>query len=86
MRDSVVQAISFLLVLAAIALISGCKNSSPQYTAITENDVVTIMDDVGKATLAKDPDGIINHLAPFVVINVSILVRKIRPSYPNRFR
>jgi hypothetical protein len=73
MRDSVVQVMSFLLILAAIALISGCKNLSPQYTAITENDVITIMNEVGKATLAKDLDGVINHLAPFVVINVSMM-------------
>lgn len=73
MRDSVVHVMSFLLILAAIVLISGCKNSSPQYTAITENDVITIMNEVGKATLAKDLDGVINHLAPFVVINVSMM-------------
>jgi hypothetical protein len=73
MRDSVVQAMSFLLILAAIALISGCKNSSPQYTAITENDVITVMNEVEKATITKDLDGVINRLAPFVVINVSMM-------------
>jgi hypothetical protein len=73
MRDSVVQGIFFLLVLAAITLISGCKNSSARYTALTENDVITIMNEVRKATLAKDLDGVINHLAPFVVINVSMM-------------
>lgn len=74
MRNSVTQGIFFLLILAAaISLIIGCKNSSPQYTAITENDVMIIMNEVQKATLAKDLDGVINHLAPFVVINVSMM-------------
>lgn len=73
MRDSVVQVMSFILILAATALISGCKNSSPQYTAITENDVITVMNEVEKATITKDLDGVINRLAPFVVINVTMM-------------
>jgi hypothetical protein len=60
---------AFLLMLVCIACI-GCKKSSPEYTEITENDVLAIMNEVEKATLAKDVDGVIRHLAPFVVINV----------------
>jgi hypothetical protein len=66
------QRIFFLLILAAIAGISGCKESSPHYTMITEKDVMAIMNEVERATLAKDLDGVIKHLAPFVVINVSM--------------
>jgi hypothetical protein len=66
------HAVSLLLVLAAIANISGCKESSPQYTIITENDVVAIMDEVRTETLAKDTNGVIKHLAPFVIINLSM--------------
>jgi len=66
------HAASLLLVLAAIANISGCKESSPQYTTITENDVVAIMDEVERVTLAKDINGVISYLAPFVIINLSM--------------
>jgi hypothetical protein len=66
------QGIFFLLIPASIICLCGCEKSSPQYTAITENDVVTIMNEVERATLAKDLDGIMKYLAPFVVINVSM--------------
>ncbi len=66
------QAVSLLLVLAAIAGISGCKESSLQYTTITVNDVMAMMDDVERATRAKDSDDVIKHMAPFVIINVSM--------------
>ena len=71
MGNSFVRKLLFLLMLSLIALNIGCKNPSPQYTAITESDVLAVMNEVEKATLAKDLDGVINHLAPFVVINVS---------------
>jgi hypothetical protein len=61
-----------LLVLAAVANISGCKESSPQFTTVTENDVVAIIDEVERVTLAKDINGVIKHLAPFVIINLSM--------------
>ena len=66
------HAASLLLILAAIANISGCKESSPKYTTITENDLVAIIDEVERVTLAKDINGVIKHLAPFVVINLSM--------------
>jgi hypothetical protein len=52
--------------------ISGCKKSSTQYKTITENDVLAIIDEVRRATLDKDIDGVIKHLAPFVIINLSM--------------
>jgi len=66
------QEVSFLLILAAIAGISGCKESSLQFTAITENDITAMIDDVERATRDKDSDGVIKHMAPFVIINVSM--------------
>ncbi|MEW6418469.1 MAG: hypothetical protein AB1480_10155 [Nitrospirota bacterium] len=66
------QAVFFLLLLAAIAGISGCKESSLQYTTITKNDIMAMIDDVEKATRAKDSDGVIKYMAPFVIINVSM--------------
>jgi hypothetical protein len=65
------HAVLLLLVLAAIANISGCKESSQEYTTITESDVLAVMDEVERATLAKDINGVIKYLAPFVVINLS---------------
>ena len=59
------------MILTAIMGINGCKDSSPQYTSITESDVLAIMNEVERATLAKDPDGVMKYLAPFVVINLS---------------
>jgi hypothetical protein len=59
-------------ILAFIAGISGCKETSRQYSEITENDVLAMMDEVGKATLTKDLDGVIKHMAPFVVINITM--------------
>lgn len=62
---------AFLLILVCIACL-GCKKPSSEYTEITENDVLAIMNEVEKATLTKDIDGVIRHLAPFVVINVTL--------------
>jgi hypothetical protein len=66
------QGIFFLLILAAFVCLCGCKASSPQHTTITENDVLAMISEVEKATLSKDLDGVIKHLAPFVVINVTM--------------
>jgi hypothetical protein len=66
------QTVCLIFVLTAIGHISGCKKSSPQYKTITENDVLEVIDEVRKATLAKDIDGVIKHLAPFVIINLSM--------------
>ena len=69
---SVALGVAFFLILAYVAFIGGCKKSTPRYTEITEHDVLAIMNDVERATLAKDLDGVIKHLAPFVVINVTM--------------
>jgi hypothetical protein len=52
--------------------ISGCKKSSLRYEIITQNDVLAIIDEVKRATLDKDVDGVIKYLAPFVIINLSM--------------
>jgi len=59
-------------ILAFIAGISGCKESSRHYAEIAENDVMSMMNEVEKATLAKDLNGVIKHMAPFVVINITM--------------
>jgi hypothetical protein len=66
------EGIVLFLILACFAGFSGCKESRPGFTEITETDVLAIMHEVQKATLAKDLDGVIKHLAPFVVINVTM--------------
>ena len=71
-RHFVTQWILLFLLLTCIAGISGCKESPSQYTEITENDILTIMNEVERATLAKDLDSVIKHLAPFVVINITM--------------
>ena len=61
----------FISFLASILLLIGtvaCKKSSTTY--ITEDDIWNIMDEVKIATLDKDIEGVMKHLAPSVVINV----------------
>jgi hypothetical protein len=57
---------------AAIPVMIGCKESSPQYSSIAENDVVAIMNEVERAITAKDTERVIEHMAPFVVIDVTM--------------
>jgi hypothetical protein len=57
----------FLLSLCALA----CKDSS-QTATITDDDIWEIMDEVEIATLNKDIDGVMKHLAPSVLIRVSV--------------
>ncbi len=82
-RHFVTQWILLFLLLTSIASISGCKESPPQYTEITENDILAIMSEVERATIAKDLDGVIKHLAPFVVINITMASNDL-PFMPQR--
>lgn len=60
----------FLAIFSFIIIgIFACKKSSPMY--ITEGDIWEIMDEVEIATLDKDINGVIKHLAPSVVIRVT---------------
>lgn len=56
-------------ILLTVFLLAGCSGtvSSPR---ITETDVKALLDDVEKATLNRDVDGVVRHLAPFVVITL----------------
>jgi len=59
----------FSLVIISVSMgIIACKESSTTY--ITEDDIWNIMDEVKIATLDKDIEGVMKHLAPSVVINV----------------
>lgn len=60
--------IAFLAIMLVSIAMSACKESSSTY--ITEDDIFSIMDEVERATLDKDIDGVMKHLAPSVVINV----------------
>jgi hypothetical protein len=60
-----------IMVIVASVCVLSCKKSNPALTAITEKDVKAIIHDVEQATKNKDIDGVIRHLAPFVVITVS---------------
>jgi hypothetical protein len=65
----------FIVSLAIISVffcMFACKDSSKTYTYITEDDIWHIMDEVEIATLDKDIDGIMKHLAPSVVIRVTV--------------
>ncbi|MFZ5906337.1 MAG: hypothetical protein ACOYVJ_02865 [Nitrospirota bacterium] len=64
--------ILLLAVQASFFLLHACRDSSSNHTTITENDIRTMMQEVEAATLGKDLDGIMKHLAPFVVITVSM--------------
>lgn len=58
-------------VLWTVILLSGC--SSPgSHLKITESDIKTVLYEVEKATVARDIDGVIRHLAPFAVITLSL--------------
>lgn len=60
--------IAFLAMMSVLIGTSACKESSTTY--ITEDDIWNIMDEVEVATLDKDIEGVMKHLAPSVVINV----------------
>jgi hypothetical protein len=62
--------ISFLAMMSVSIGMIACKESSTTY--ITEDDIWKIMDEVEVATLHKDIDGVMKHLAPSVVINVTV--------------
>jgi hypothetical protein len=59
-----------LLLLSVFFCMLSCKDSS-KTSYITEDDIWQIMDEVEVATLDRDIDGIVKHLAPFVVIRVT---------------
>lgn len=59
-----------LLTLALGASVFSC--SRPSATFITESEVRSIMDSVEAATLEKDIDGVVEHMARDVIINVTV--------------
>jgi hypothetical protein len=62
--------ILFLTILSVSIGMGACKELSKTY--ITEDDIWNIMDDVEVATVEKDIDGVMKHLAPSVVIHVTV--------------
>lgn len=61
---------SFLVIISVSMGMIACKESSTTY--ITEDDIWNIMDEVEVATLDKDIEGVMKHLALSVVIHVYI--------------
>jgi ketosteroid isomerase-like protein len=59
-----------LLLMPVFFCMLACKDSS-KTSYITEDDIWHIMDEVEGATLDRDIDGIVRHLAPSVVIRVT---------------
>jgi len=64
--------IAFLAIMSVSIGMIACEESSTKYTYITEDDIWNIMDEVEDATLDKDIDGVMKHLSPSVVINVTV--------------
>lgn len=64
--------IIFSALIMAIAAFTACKKSTPGLTTIGEQDIVRVMNEVETATRGKDIEGVIRHMAPFVVITVSM--------------
>jgi hypothetical protein len=60
------------LLLIVLAGFTACRESTPGLVTIGEQDVVRVMNEVEAATRGKDIEGVIRHLAPFVVITVSL--------------
>jgi ketosteroid isomerase-like protein len=61
-----------LLTSITAAAFTACKESTPGLTTIREQDIVRVMGEVETATREKDIEGVIRHMAPFVVITVSM--------------
>lgn len=74
---------AFLAIISVSIGMIACKESSITY--ITEDDIWNIMDEVEDATLDKDIDGVMKHLAPSVVINV-IMYTPLGPQKTQRSR
>jgi hypothetical protein len=64
--------IILVALIIAIAAFTACKNSTPGLTIIGEEDIVRVMNEVETATREKDIEGVIRHMAPFVVITISM--------------
>jgi hypothetical protein len=62
----------FLLIITSAVGITACTDSSPEYTFITENDVLEIIEAVETATQEKDIDNIIKRMSSSVEINISL--------------
>ena len=71
MKEVSQYVIIYLAIISISVGMIACKESSKTYMYITEDDIWEIMDEVEVATLNKEIDGVIKHLAPSVVIRVT---------------
>lgn len=70
-RYKQILAVLFLVIVSSTGLIA-CRNSTFEYTFITESDAREIMDNVEAATNNKDMDSVIKYMAPSVEINMTM--------------